>query len=119
MLKPAPTQTRYPFLIQSDIIQIIQIIFFYLGSYPPVQSNYFDNNSTIYQQQNPTIQPCPPTYNFFGGGTSIYQELNLSENNFSEDNCDIDTNLTIRTSENTSTINIDSGSNVNILSPII
>jgi hypothetical protein len=44
---------------------------------------------------------------------------NLLENNFSEDNCDISTNLTLGISENTSTVDIDSGSNVNILSPII
>jgi hypothetical protein len=37
---------------------------FYLGSYPPVQLNYFNNNNTIYQQLNPTLQPYPTTYNF-------------------------------------------------------
>jgi hypothetical protein len=54
-----------------------------------VQSNYFDNNSTIYQQPNLTTQPCPTTYNFFEDRSSIYPESNLPENIFSEDNCDI------------------------------
>jgi hypothetical protein len=84
-----------------------------------VQSNYFDNNSTIYQQSNPTIQLYPTTYKFFEGGSSIYQESNLSEINFSEDNCDIGTNLTLVISEYTSTIDIDNSSNVNILSHVI
>jgi hypothetical protein len=92
---------------------------FYLGSYPLVQSNYFDNNNTIYQQSNPTIKHCPTIYNFFGGDSSTYQELNLSKNNFSKDNYDISTNLTLGISKNTSTVNIGSGSNVKILSPII
>jgi hypothetical protein len=56
---------------------------------------------------------------FFGGDSSTYQELNLSKNNFSKDNYDISTNLTLGISKNTSTVNIGGGSNVNILSPII
>jgi hypothetical protein len=38
---------------------------------------------------------------------------------FFEDNCDISTNLTLGISENTSTIDIEGGINVNILSSVI
>jgi hypothetical protein len=78
-----------------------------------MRSNYFDDNNTIYQQPNSTIQPCPITYNFFRGGSTIYQELNLLEYNFSDNNYDICTNLTLSMSKNTSTIDIGSGSNAN------
>jgi hypothetical protein len=84
-----------------------------------VQSNYFDNSSTVYQQSNPTIQAYLTTYNFFEGDSSIYQESNLLENNFLEDHCDIGIKLTLGISKNTSTADIDNDSNVDILSLVI
>jgi hypothetical protein len=49
----------------------------YLDPYLP-----FYSNNTIYQQSNPAVQSCH-TYNFFGGGSSTYQESSF------EDNCSI------------------------------
>jgi hypothetical protein len=52
-------------------------------NYPP-----FHNYNIIYQQPNPSVEPCP-IYNFFGG-SSTYQETCF------EDNCsNLDANLNL------------------------